>query len=128
MSKPAQSGTHLGLSKKMKKVAEMLANPDFQGTKTDILREAGVPRSTFYRWLRENQEFTDYVTELVEKYTDGELAFVWKALTGKCQSGDVSAIKLYFELKGKYKLNVDIDSSPKLSEIFNQIGGEGLEE
>ena len=128
MSKTAQNGTHSGLNKKMIKVAEMLANPDFQASKTEILEKAGVPRSTFYRWLRENQEFTDYISELVEKYTDGELATVWKALTGKCQSGDVSAIKLYFELKGKYKVSVDFDTSPKLAEILDQIGGEGLEE
>ena len=128
MEKVAQNGTDLRLSPKQRKVAEMLANPDFEGTKTEILEQAGVPRTTFYRWLRENQAFIDYTAQLVEKYTDGELPSVWKALTGKCHTGDVAAIKLYFELKGKYKVNVDVNNSPKLADIFSQIGGEGLDE
>lgn len=118
------------LSLKQRRAAEMLANPDVEATKTDIINQLGVPRTTFYRWLKQ-PEFIEYVNELIEKYTNGELAAVWKALIKKCEGGNVAAIKLYFELKGKYKQTVEVDTPPisgRLAAIFEQLGGEGLEE
>ena len=118
------------LSLKQRRAAEMLANPDVEATKTDIINQLGVPRTTFYRWLKQ-PEFIEYVNELIEKYTNGELAAVWKALIKKCEGGNVAAIKLYFELKGKYKQTVEVDTpqiSGRLAAIFEQLGGEGLEE
>lgn len=92
---------------KQVKCAEMLANPSVDLNKTEIINEVGISRDTFYTWLKK-KEFTDYVASLVDKYTDSELSSVWKALIRKCESGDVSAIKLFFELKGKYKNTVDL--------------------
>ena len=43
-----------------------------------------------------------HTENLINRYTDGEVGSVWKALLKKCKSGDIQAIKLYFELKGKY--------------------------
>lgn len=91
-----------GLSTRQKKAAQKLASPDFTGTITLLCQQEGVSRQTFYKWLS-NQAFMRYVTELIDTYTDSELARVWKALIKKCEAGDVAAIKLYFELKGKYK-------------------------
>ena len=116
------------LTPKQLKVAELLANPDADLTKTDIIENTGVSRATFYRWLKQ-PEFIDHVNELIEKYTDGELAAVWKALIKKCEGGNVAAIKLYFELKGKYKQNIQVEAPPisgKLAAVFEQLGGEGL--
>ncbi|MBQ8514642.1 MAG: TetR family transcriptional regulator [Ruminococcus sp.] len=78
--------------------AELLANPDFSGTKDDIAREAGVSRATLYRWLR-NPDFIAIVNGLVAQYADAELGMVWKALCRRIQAGDIQAIKLYFELR-----------------------------
>lgn len=83
---------------RMVMAAELLANPDFFGTKEDIAREAGVSRATLYRWLR-NPEFIAIVNGLVAQYSDAELGMVWKALCKKIQAGDMQAIKLYFELR-----------------------------
>ena len=118
------------LSYKQRKAAEMLANPDIETSKTDIINTLSVPRSTFYRWLKQ-PEFIQYVDELIEKYTDGELAPIYKALIKKCKSGNVAAIKLYFELKGKYKQEIEVNNpqvSNKLAAVFEQLGGQGLEE
>ena len=102
-----QKLTNNTLTKKQLEVAELLANPSVEKNKTEICDEAGVSRTSFYEWLKK-KEFTDYVASLVDKYTDSELSGVWKALIRKCESGDVSAIKLFFEMKGKYKQSVDL--------------------
>lgn len=106
MKKSGQNATKSGLSKKQRDAAEMLANPDFEGSKTDISAKVGVARSTLHRWFRD-PEFTRYVDELIDTYTDSELGTVWKALIKRCYAGDTKAIKLYFELKGKYKQQVE---------------------
>ena len=92
-------------SKKIK-MAEMLANPEFTGTNKQIQEAIGISHETFYKWIKE-KEMLDYIEQLVDRYTDGELAAVWKALVKKCKGGDTQAIKLYFELKGKYCKNTD---------------------
>lgn len=107
------------------KVAEMLTNPDYTGSISEICQSAGVSRNTFYRWMKE-PEYLAYIQEQIDSFTDYELSAVWKSLIAKCKNGDVQAIKLYFELKGKYSLKVEV--SEKLSDVFKQIGGEGLAE
>lgn len=102
-----QKLTNSTLTKKQLEVAEMLANPSIEMNKTQICEKADVSRTSFYEWLKK-KEFVDYVASLVDKYTDSELSSVWKALIKKCENGDVSAIKLFFELKGKYRQSVDL--------------------
>lgn len=87
--------------KKMQ-MAKMLADPEFRGTITQLCDKVGVARTTFYDWIGDD-EFRAYVDGLIEKYTDGELSRVWKSLMRLIDNGDIQAIKLYFELKGKYK-------------------------
>ena len=101
-----RSGTSTGLSKKQREVAEMLANPDIKANKTEIIEQVGVPRTTLYRWLKD-PDFIKYVDSLIDSYTDAELSTVWKALIRRCICGDTQAIKLYFELKGKYKQQIE---------------------
>lgn len=92
-----------GLTRQQLRAAEMLANPDFTGTVTSLCEEIGVARSTFYKWLG-NGEFRRHVDDLIGKYTDSELSRVWKALMRCIDAGDLQAIRLYFDLKGKYGL------------------------
>ena len=83
------------------RAAEMLANPEYS-TKKEIYESLGVPEATFYGWLRQ-QDFIDMVNNKVDKYTDRELPEVWSALVKEAKSGNTNAIKLYFEMKNKYK-------------------------
>ena len=92
---------------KKRKIAEKLASPEFNGNISELCREFGVARSTLYRWF-DDSAFKDYLDFLVEKYTDSELANAWRALVNKANSGNVEALKLFFEMKGKYKQTVDI--------------------
>ncbi len=101
-----QKCTKSRLTKKQREAAEMLANPDVSCTKTRLCETVGVSRSVFYKWLKDS-EFISYVNSLIDTYTDAELGSVWKALIHRCVVGDVQAIKLYFELKGKYKQQIE---------------------
>jgi AcrR family transcriptional regulator len=83
----------------------MLASPDFCGTITELCEEVGVPRRTLYNWLGD-EAFCAEVNRLIDRYTDSELSRVWKSLMRLIDKGDLQAIKLYFELKGKYKAGV----------------------
>lgn len=117
-------------SKKIK-MAEMLANPEFTGTNKQIQEAIGISHETFYKWIKQ-KEMLDYIEQLVDRYTDGELAAVWKALVKKCKGGDTQAIKLYFELKGKYCKNTDNNADRNgsgggvviLPEIMEESGNE----
>lgn len=97
----ATKSNKLEYTGKKAKLAEMLTNPEFSGSVTDVCREVGVARSTFYKWM-DDKNYLDYLQRLIDKYTDSELSAVWKALIVECKTGNVQAIKLYFELKGKY--------------------------
>lgn len=88
------------LDQRMVIVAECLANPAFQGTKEEIAQAAGVSCSTLYRWLR-NVDFIKIVNGLIEQYSSAELGMVWKSLARECASGNVQAMKLYFEARGR---------------------------
>lgn len=107
-------GTKWNPTPRQKKVVELLINPEDQRSKTKKLAEAGVPRRTFYHWM-EDRRFLDYLSQQVDRFTDGELPEVWSALVKQCKNGDVSAIKLYFEMKNRY--------SPKM-ELSGQVDGE----
>lgn len=87
-------------------MAELLLNPEDRRTKTEKMKEAGVPPRTFYKWMKD-ERFINFVNEQLEQYTNGELSEVWKALINQCKRGNIQAIKLYFEMK---ELHPDIKS------------------
>lgn len=93
---------------KKRKLAELLCNPDSNLTVTQMCEEIGVSRQTFYNWQRDS-DFMGYVEFLIESFTDSELANAWKALVKKANSGNVEALKLFFEMKGKYKQTVNLN-------------------
>lgn len=104
----AAKGMYPALTPKQRQLAEAMCDPEFQGSITELCKKVGVSRSTLYRLQKENADFRNYVTYLIDSYTDSELAGVWKSLIKKCNTGEVPAIKLFFELKGKYRQQVDL--------------------
>ena len=71
-----------------------------------------------YDWIGDDN-FRSYVDELIDKYTDSELSRVWKALMKLIDKGDFQAIKLYFELKGKYKDTVGRSNAKRISKAIS---------
>lgn len=113
---------------KKARLAEMLTNPEFTGTVTELCTSVGVARSTFYKWM-DDKDYLKYIETLIDKYTDSELSTVWKALIHRCETGDVQAIKLYFELKGKYSSKVEVSGTlkaeqSKLDDLIEQMTNE----
>lgn len=90
------------LKPKQRKAAELLADPDFKGTITDLCAEIGVARSTYYKWL-DNENFRQYTGTLIDKYAESEYSRAWKALMRRVDAEDISALRLYFELQNKVK-------------------------
>lgn len=96
-----QNGIEWVPSAEQIKLVELLINPEDRRTKTEKMEEAGIPRTTFYRMLKD-KNFKAYLREQLDTMTDGELPDVWKAHMLKCKRGDMTAIKLYYEIKGIY--------------------------
>lgn len=110
------------LTGKKLKMAELLANPEFRGTNKELYETVGISHDTFYKWIKDG-EIIACAEKLIDKYTDAELGAVWKALLLRCKMGDVQAIKLYFELKGKYNQNVNV-SGVGVVQILDNVPGD----
>ena len=89
------------LSKRKMQIAENLVGPT-ELTLKERCQKEGLGIAELCR-LFEDDAFTAYVHRLIEGYSEGSLASVWDALIEKCRSGDMRAIKLYFDLKGVTK-------------------------
>jgi len=98
------------LKLKQIQAAQLLANPEWNGNITELCEEIGVSCSTYYKWL-DNSQFTDYTSKLIDKYADNEQVSIWKSLVQKAKTGDLNAIKLYFEMRSKNKQQNDSGSS-----------------
>ena len=125
MSQNVTNSENTVMDARMVMAAELLANPDFSGTKSDIAEKAGVTPRTLYRWLR-NQDFVALVNSLVSQYADAELAIVWKALCRKIQDGDMQAIRLYFELRERgiqQKAESEQQPEKQTSRLYDTLGG-----
>ena len=103
--------------------AELLANPDFSGTKEEIAREAGVSRATLYRWLR-NPDFVALVNQLVAQYAETDLAMVWNSLCTQLQAGNLQAIRLYFELRERSKQTASNQLQDQTSKLYETLGAD----
>lgn len=97
------------LNVKMRKCAEIITSPDFDGNISKMCDEIGIARSTFYRWY-DKKEFKDYIKILIDRYTDSELFNVWKAITETAKKGNPQALKLFFELKSLKNKSTDTNA------------------
>lgn len=65
------------------------------------LEALGVPQSTYNGWTK-NKAFADFMAQQTEAMFGDAMPFAHKALLDKVISGDVKAIKLYFEMTGRW--------------------------
>ncbi len=87
------------------KVAQSLINPEDNRPKAEKIKAAGLTEQVFYRWMKD-ERYIKYLNSQIDKYTDGELAEVWKALLRQCKLGNIAAIKLFFDMK---RLNPELN-------------------
>lgn len=88
------------LNLKQKKAAEYIVGKDFEGDIEEICQNMEISTDTLFKWLG-MKEFIDYLEELTKKVTESKSAVVWKGLMDQCQKGNMTAIKLYFDLREK---------------------------
>jgi len=67
------------------------------GIVTDACKQVNITRDTYYRWLKEDEEFKKKVDEL----EDIALDFAESMLLKKIKEGDTTAIIFYMKTKGK---------------------------
>lgn len=81
------------------------------GIISDACKAVNVSRPTFYKWKREDKEFSDAVDEINEQVVD----LAENALIKKIKEGDVTSIIFFLKTKGRNrgyqeKTEIDINS------------------
>ena len=100
------SGIYPSVKGKKRRLAEMIVDPDNENTITALCQDVGISRTTFYNWQRD-ADFMAYIEWLVESYTTSAIPEAWKQIVKKVEQGNMEAIKLLLEVKGKFKPSVN---------------------
>lgn len=95
-----KKGMYPKLKPKQRKVAEALVDPADDRTVTELCKDFGISRTTFYNWQKDSV-FMGYVEWLVENFTSSMIPKAWKQIDRKIDKGDMEAIRLVLEVKGK---------------------------
>lgn len=103
-------GIYPGLKPKQKKVAEALVDPDDVRNVSQLCKDFKISRTTFYNWQRE-QDFRGFVEFLVENYTTSIIPKAWKQIGKKVEKGEMDAIRMLLEVKGKLQNNPQISNN-----------------
>lgn len=96
----AKKGMYPALKPKQRKVAEALVDPEDERTVTQLCKDFKISRTTFYNWQKDSV-FMGYVEYLVESFTTSIIPKAWKQISNKINKGDMEAIRLLLEVKGK---------------------------
>ena len=89
-------------SAKQVKVVGLLLDIENCFSKSEVCKRARVSPKTLGSWF-EDHDFVAFFNAQIALIVKGAVADVWQALIKKASGGDVSAMKLFFELTGKYK-------------------------
>ena len=84
-------------SRHIKKQAMLQALEKSLGVVTVACKQSDIPRSTYYKWLKEDQEFAKAVKEI----ENIALGFAESQLHSQMRDGNTSATIFYLKTKGK---------------------------
>ena len=84
-------------SRHIKKEAMLQALENSLGVVTVACKSANIPRSTYYKWLKEDKEFADQVKEIENIALD----FAESQLHTQIKDGSTPATIFYLKTKGK---------------------------
>jgi len=84
-------------SRHIKKEAILQALENSLGVVTVACKQANIPRSTYYKWLKEDKEFADQVKEIENIALD----FAESQLHSQIKDGSTPATIFYLKTKGK---------------------------
>ncbi len=108
-------------SEKQRQAAQLLVRPDHPCTLREMSELLEVPVSTLSRW-RSDPKFQRYLQQMSQRYAtpQGERQRIWEALVAQCEGGNVSAIKLYFELSRQMEEQAPEEGEEALLEALRQ--------
>lgn len=84
--------------------AMTILNPMDKRSHTAKLKSLGVLPTTYNGWMQ-NKVFTDFMRQQASDMFGDAMPLAEEALVRKVMAGDTSAIKLYFEVQGRYSKN-----------------------
>ena len=99
-----------GVKGKKRKVAEALCDPDDERSVTQLCKDFKISRTTFYNWQHDT-EFMGYVDYLIESFTTSIIPKAWKQIAKKIEKGEMEAIKMLLEVKGKLQKDSAVNNN-----------------
>lgn len=75
-------------------------DPEDDRTVSQLCKDFNISRTTFYNWQHDS-EFMGYVECLVDNYTSSMIPKAWKQIGKKVDEGNMEAIRMLLEVKGK---------------------------
>jgi len=87
------------------------------GNATSACKTIGIGRSTFYRWLRNDNDFKEQIDDIAEETID----FVEQELKKSIQNGNVTAQIFYLKTKGKHRGYVEKQEVELSGEVDNNL-------
>lgn len=88
------------LGKKQQLLARLLVESTEPLSQSEICKQIGISNECYEKWTND-EFFNSAMMSMIDQYTDTQMCEIWKALLIKCKNGDLSAIKLFLELKSK---------------------------
>lgn len=118
-----QKSTEWKPSPKQQAVLEAAHGQGVNRTISAVCQEAGVDRTSFYKWMREDPGFVKAWDAVWYGTVRRHLPGAIQALAQKAQEGDVPAIKLLTELAGVYRGRLEVESKGvPISEVLDDDG------
>lgn len=108
--KETMKGMYPNLKPKQRQVAEALVDPDDMRNVTQLCQDFKISRTTFYNWQHDS-EFKGYVDCLIDNYTSSIVPKAWKEIGKKVEKGEMEAIRMLLEVKGKLQNNSQVNNS-----------------
>lgn len=110
-------GMYPNVKGKKRKIAEALVDPDDERNVTALCKDFKISRTTFYNWQKD-ADFLGYIDFLIDSFTTSIIPKAWKEIAKKINKGNMDAIRMLFEIKGKYKQEVVINGKIKLEDLI----------
>lgn len=79
----------------------VITNPTNRKPLNEKLKQCGIPYSMYRAWLKQ-PHFMAYITKISEDMLGEHVADVHTKVVERAASGDIQAIKLYYELTGRH--------------------------
>lgn len=113
-------GIYPNVKGKKRKVAEAVIDPEDERSITQLCKDFKISRTTFYNWQKDS-DFMGYVNYLIESFTTSIVPKAWKQISKKIDKGDMEAIRMLLEIKGKLQKETSINNNVVVFTGENEI-------